>query len=81
MVTPFCLQGNSSLENGSIIYGFAFVDCAALRFWVGSIDDDASCSALGALLMQVGSNTSFFYSFLYCTEFNELSIKFVNRFS
>lgn len=46
-------QGNNNLDNGSVVYGFAFVDCAALRFWVGSIDDDASCSALGALLLQV----------------------------
>ncbi|KAG2317263.1 hypothetical protein Bca52824_020385 [Brassica carinata] len=41
------------LEKCSTVYGFAFVDCAALRFWVGSISDDASCAALGALLMQV----------------------------
>ena len=52
------LQGNNSLDNGSVVYGFAFVDCARLRFWVGSIDDDASCSALGALLMQVCLETS-----------------------
>ncbi|XP_013687448.1 DNA mismatch repair protein MSH7-like [Brassica napus] len=41
------------LEKCSTVYGFAFVDCASLRFWVGSISDDASCAALGALLMQV----------------------------
>ncbi|CAH8326703.1 unnamed protein product [Eruca vesicaria subsp. sativa] len=41
------------LEKCSTVYGFAFVDCAALKFWVGSISDDASCAALGALLMQV----------------------------
>ncbi|XP_022882429.1 DNA mismatch repair protein MSH7 isoform X2 [Olea europaea var. sylvestris] len=41
------------LENGSTVFGFAFVDCAALKFSVGSISDDASCAALGALLMQV----------------------------
>ncbi|KAK7271285.1 hypothetical protein RJT34_27060 [Clitoria ternatea] len=46
-------EENSGLDNGSVVYGFAFVDCARLKFWVGSIDDDASCSALGALLMQV----------------------------
>lgn len=46
------------MENGSVIYGFAFVDCAALKFWIGSISDDASCAALGALLMQVCSSTS-----------------------
>ncbi|GAU17462.1 hypothetical protein TSUD_143160 [Trifolium subterraneum] len=45
-------ESNGS-DNGSVTYGFAFVDCARLRLWVGSIDDDASCSALGALLMQV----------------------------
>ncbi|KAI3788086.1 hypothetical protein L2E82_00736 [Cichorium intybus] len=36
----------------STSYGFAFVDCAALQFWVGSVTDDASCAALGALLIQ-----------------------------
>ncbi|KAJ7969630.1 DNA mismatch repair protein [Quillaja saponaria] len=46
-------EENKDLDNGSVVYGFAFVDCAALRIWVGSICDDASCSALGALLMQV----------------------------
>ncbi|KAK9269014.1 hypothetical protein L1049_000782 [Liquidambar formosana] len=46
-------EGLCELENGSTVYGFAFVDCAALKFWVGSFNDDASCSALGALLMQV----------------------------
>ncbi|KAH1234251.1 DNA mismatch repair protein MSH7 [Glycine max] len=46
-------EENNGLDNGAVVYGFAFVDCARLRFWVGSIDDDASCSALGALLMQV----------------------------
>ncbi|PON73319.1 DNA mismatch repair [Parasponia andersonii] len=45
--------GNLDLENGSTVYGFAFVDCAALKFWVGSIKDDSSCAGLGALLMQV----------------------------
>ncbi|XP_016491813.2 DNA mismatch repair protein MSH7-like isoform X1 [Nicotiana tabacum] len=43
----------NELENGSTAFGFAFVDCAALKVWVGSISDDASCAALGALLMQV----------------------------
>lgn len=42
------------------MFGFAFVDCAALKFWVGSISDDASCAALGALLMQVCSSVLFF---------------------
>ncbi|XVF34805.1 hypothetical protein REPUB_Repub18cG0090200 [Reevesia pubescens] len=46
-------EGNYGVENSSTVYGFAFVDCAALKFWVGSISDDATCAALGALLMQV----------------------------
>ncbi|XAR53316.1 hypothetical protein NMG60_11021836 [Bertholletia excelsa] len=46
-------EGNCEVGSGSTAYGFAFVDCAALKFWVGSISDDASCAALGALLMQV----------------------------
>lgn len=54
------------MEKGSTVYGFAFVDCAALKFWVGSISDDSTCSALGALLMQVGSlfSCNFFLIFL-----------------
>lgn len=43
------------MDNGATAYGFAFADCAALRVWVGSINDDASHAALGALLMQVCS--------------------------
>ncbi|KAL0552823.1 hypothetical protein IC582_011950 [Cucumis melo] len=46
-------EESCGLDNNSISYGFAFVDCAALKFWTGSIKDDASCAALGALLMQV----------------------------
>ncbi|XP_024029834.1 DNA mismatch repair protein MSH7 [Morus notabilis] len=41
------------LDNGTNVYGFAFVDCAALKFWIGSIKDDVSHAGLGALLMQV----------------------------
>ncbi|KAL0333926.1 UNVERIFIED_CONTAM: DNA mismatch repair protein MSH7 [Sesamum angustifolium] len=47
------IKEDALLKNGSISFGFAFVDCAALKFWIGSISDDASCTALGALLMQV----------------------------
>lgn len=59
-IFPSCLtvstfQGEPGLDGGSVGYGFAFVDCAALRFWIGSIVDDASCAALGALLVQVES--------------------------
>ncbi|WCJ42434.1 DNA mismatch repair protein MSH7 [Euphorbia peplus] len=46
-------EGNSGVENQATVYGFAFLDCASLRFWVGSVVDDASFAALGALLMQV----------------------------
>ncbi|XP_030472662.2 DNA mismatch repair protein MSH7 [Syzygium oleosum] len=46
-------EGEHGQDGSSIAYGFAFIDCAALKFWVGSINDDASCAALGALLMQV----------------------------
>ncbi|XP_050364799.1 DNA mismatch repair protein MSH7 [Argentina anserina] len=46
-------EGSSGVDNGSVVYGFAFVDCSALKFWIGAISDDASCAALGALLMQV----------------------------
>ncbi|XWS26878.1 hypothetical protein CRYUN_Cryun26dG0067900 [Craigia yunnanensis] len=45
-------EGNYGVENCSTVYGFAFVDCAALKFWVVSISDDDTCAALGALLMQ-----------------------------
>ncbi|GLJ17793.1 hypothetical protein SUGI_0310860 [Cryptomeria japonica] len=37
----------------SVAFGFAFVDAAACQFFVGSMSDDSSRSALGALLMQV----------------------------
>ncbi|KAL6848057.1 hypothetical protein ACP4OV_022185 [Aristida adscensionis] len=40
-------------SNGSRIYGFAFLDYAALKIWVGSLHDDDSSAALGALLVQV----------------------------
>ncbi|KAG9459293.1 hypothetical protein H6P81_003801 [Aristolochia fimbriata] len=47
------LKEGKGLETGSTAYGFAFLDYASLKFWVGSICDDASCAGLGALLMQV----------------------------
>ncbi|KAH9330915.1 hypothetical protein KI387_003023, partial [Taxus chinensis] len=40
-------------NNNSVVYGFAFVDAATCQFFVGSLFDDSSCSALGALLMQI----------------------------
>ncbi|KAK2645736.1 hypothetical protein Ddye_020931 [Dipteronia dyeriana] len=61
-------EGNFELNNGSVVYGFAFVDCAALRFWVGSINDDASCAALGALLLQVSPREVIYESRGICKE-------------
>nr|POE98423.1 isoform 3 of jacalin-related lectin 3 [Quercus suber] len=58
-------EENCGLDNGSIVYGFAFVDCAALRIWVGSINDDVSSAAKGALLMQLTS-----YMFSYAMQLN-----------
>ncbi|KAF8707212.1 hypothetical protein HU200_030459 [Digitaria exilis] len=40
-------------SSGSRVYGFAFLDYAALKIWVGSLHDDESSAALGALLVQV----------------------------
>lgn len=39
--------------SGSRVYGFAFLDYAALKILVGSLHDDNSSAALGALLVQV----------------------------
>ncbi|XP_021723674.1 DNA mismatch repair protein MSH7-like [Chenopodium quinoa] len=46
-------EGSCGVDGGTSVYGFAFVDCAALKIWIGSVSDDASCAALMALLMQV----------------------------
>lgn len=70
-------QGNVGTD-GSTVYGFAFVDCAALRFWVGSINDDASCASLGALLMQVWS--SLFFLMLRAVWTNSDSMMFFLNF-
>ncbi|TVU21505.1 hypothetical protein EJB05_31144, partial [Eragrostis curvula] len=40
-------------SNGCRVFGFAFLDYAALKIWVGSLHDDDSSAALGALLVQV----------------------------
>uniref|UniRef100_A0A804MYX5 DNA mismatch repair proteins mutS family domain-containing protein n=1 Tax=Zea mays TaxID=4577 RepID=A0A804MYX5_MAIZE len=40
-------------SSGFQVFGFAFLDYAALKIWVGSVQDDDSSAALGALLMQV----------------------------
>ncbi|TKW13813.1 hypothetical protein SEVIR_5G125400v4 [Setaria viridis] len=40
-------------SSSSRVYGFAFLDYAALKIWVGSLHDDDSSAALGALLVQV----------------------------
>lgn len=47
------MQISKSSDEGRTEYGFAFLDYAALKFWVGSISDDDSCASLGALLVQV----------------------------
>ncbi|KNA19440.1 hypothetical protein SOVF_061540 [Spinacia oleracea] len=46
-------EGSCGLDGGTTVFGFAFVDCAAMKVWIGSVSDDASCAALMALLMQV----------------------------
>ena len=51
----FCIFQVMLASNGSRVYGFAFLDYAALKIWVGSLQDDDSSAALGALLVQVGS--------------------------
>ncbi|KAJ4752225.1 DNA mismatch repair protein MutS [Rhynchospora pubera] len=51
-----------SADKGRTEYGFAFLDCAALKFWVGSIADDDSCASLGALLVQVSPRELIFES-------------------
>lgn len=63
----YFLQESNGSDNGSVTYGFAFVDCARLRLWIGSIDDDVSCSALGALLMQVCTKYPSFTGSCFCT--------------
>ncbi|KAJ1282281.1 hypothetical protein BS78_03G039800 [Paspalum vaginatum] len=40
-------------SSGPRVYGFAFLDYAALKILVGSLKDDDSSAALGALLVQV----------------------------
>jgi DNA mismatch repair protein MSH6 len=40
-------------EKEQVLLGFAFVDAAAGRFYVGEVRDDSSRAALGALLAQV----------------------------
>lgn len=48
-------SSSCSMDGGvkNATFGFAFVDAAACRFYVGSLHDDNSRSALGALLTQV----------------------------
>ena len=44
---------DNALSQGSVALGFAFVDAAAGKFYVGTINDDCSRSALESLLAQV----------------------------
>ena len=46
----------ASTQLNRVHYGFAFLDAAAGRFYVGSTSDDASRANLGALLTQVGNH-------------------------
>lgn len=69
-------EGNCGPDNGSVVYGFAFVDCAALRVWVGTINDDASCAALGALLMQVSPKEVIYENRGLCKEAQKALRKF-----
>ncbi|KAG8053162.1 hypothetical protein GUJ93_ZPchr0001g29498 [Zizania palustris] len=51
---PFFWNSQVTLApNGSRVYGFAFLDYAALKIWVGSFHDDDTFAALGALLVQI----------------------------
>ena len=52
---PLAGGGCEALPNqdARVRYGFAFLDAAAGRFYVGAADDDAGRSTLGALLTQV----------------------------
>lgn len=45
-------QGGA-LSQGSVAIGFAFVDAAVGKFYVGTINDDCSRGALESLLAQV----------------------------
>lgn len=42
-----------ALSQGSVAIGFSFVDAAAGKFYVGTINDDCSRAALESLLTQV----------------------------
>lgn len=44
---------DGALSQGSVAIGFAFVDAAAGKFYVGTINDDCSRAALESLLTQV----------------------------
>ncbi|GJN32220.1 hypothetical protein PR202_gb20709 [Eleusine coracana subsp. coracana] len=47
------LKELTTSSNGCRVFGFAFLDYTALKIWVGSLRDDDSLAALGALLVQV----------------------------
>ena len=46
-------EGQLPSQDSRVRYGFAFLDAAAGRFYVGAADDDAGRATLGALLTQV----------------------------
>ena len=63
----------SSTQLNRVQYGFAFLDAAAGRFYVGSASDDASRANLGALLTQVGMRLAFSTERWYSSFFWEFS--------
>lgn len=52
------VQGQSgALQENRASFGFAFLDAAAGRYYVGTAEDDAGRSTLGAVLTQVSAHT------------------------
>ncbi|KAM3328741.1 hypothetical protein ACQJBY_026089 [Aegilops geniculata] len=65
-------------SNGSRVYGFAFLDYAALKIWVGSLQDDDSSAALGALLVQVSPREIIYESSGLSRESRKSMIKYAS---
>ncbi|KAI0487869.1 hypothetical protein KFK09_027692 [Dendrobium nobile] len=66
-------------NNGSTVYGFAFLDYAALKFWVGSFFDDGSNAALGALLVQVSPREVLYEKSGLSKETHKALLKYASR--
>uniref|UniRef100_A0ACD5VFK2 Uncharacterized protein n=1 Tax=Avena sativa TaxID=4498 RepID=A0ACD5VFK2_AVESA len=65
-------------SNGSRVYGFAFLDYAALKIWVGSLCDDDSSAALGALLVQISPREIIYESSGLSRESHKSMIKYAS---